>query len=333
MSGEPGTAQRSGTSDGSPDPAHLPPNGQPQHVALPREVAVMEVGPRDGLQNEAKYVATEKKIALLRLLVAAGVREIEATAFVHPRWIPALADADTVLAAAPRDAGTRWSALVPNMRGYERAIAAKPDEIVIFCSASERHNRANVNCSTEESLAQLAAVVVRAKADGLRVRGAIATAFWCPFEGRVPPARACMVAAAYQAMGVDELGLSDTLGAADPQHVRTLIADARSVVDLPIALHLHDTYGMALANVVAGLDAGVTRYDAAIGGLGGCPYAPGAQGNVATEDLVFMLHRMGIRTGINEDALLAAARYAERLVGHPLHSRRMALAGRPAAQE
>lgn len=288
----------------------------------------MEVGPRDGLQNEATFVETEKKLALLRMLVAAGLREIEATAFVHPQWIPALADADAVLAAAPRDTGTHYSALVPNMRGYERAIAAKPDEIVIFCSASESHNRANVNRSTEESLAQLADVVARAKADGIRVRGAVSTAFWCPFEGRVPHARACMVAAAYQAMGADEVGLSDTLGAADPQHVRTLVAAVRATIDLPIALHLHDTYGMALANVVAGLDAGVTRYDAAIGGLGGCPYAPGARGNVATEDLVFMLHRMGIGTGIDEDALMDAARFAEALVGHPLQSRRSSLAGR-----
>jgi hydroxymethylglutaryl-CoA lyase len=174
-------------------------------------------------------------------------------------------------------------------------------------------------------LEQLRDVAQRAKADGFRVRGAISTAFWCPFEGRVPPARVCMVAEAYRAMGADEVGLSDTLGAADPLHVRTLVADVRRCVDIPLSLHLHDTYGMALANVVAGLDAGVTRYDASIGGMGGCPYAPGAQGNVATEDLIFMLHRMGVRTGVDEDALMEAARFAESLVSHSLQSRRMML--------
>ncbi len=286
----------------------------------------MEVGPRDGLQNEAGFVPTERKRELIRLLIAAGLREIEASSFVHPKWIPVLADADDLFAALPRDAGVHYSALVPNLRGYERAIVARPDEIVLFCSASESHNRANLNRSTEESLEQLRDVAQRAKADGFRIRGAISTAFWCPFEGRVPASRVCMVAEAYQAMGADEVGLSDTLGAADPLHVRMLVAEVRQRVDIALSLHLHDTYGMALANVLAGLEAGVTRYDSSIGGMGGCPYAPGAQGNVATEDLVFMLHRMGIRTGVNEDALMEAARFAESLIGHPLHSRRMALA-------
>jgi hydroxymethylglutaryl-CoA lyase len=286
----------------------------------------MEVGPRDGLQNEAGFVPLDGKRELIRLLIAAGLREIEASSFVHPKWIPALADADELFAALPRDAGVRYSALVPNLRGYERAVIAKPDEIVLFCSASESHNRANLNRSTAESLEQLRPVAQRAKADGLRVRGAISTSFWCPFEGRVPSSRVCMVAEAYQAMGADEVGLADTLGAADPLHVRTLVADVRRCVDITLSLHLHDTYGMALANVVAGLDAGITRYDAAIGGMGGCPYAPGAQGNVATEDLIFMLHRMGIQTGVNEDALLEAAHFAESLVGHPLQSRRLTMA-------
>jgi hydroxymethylglutaryl-CoA lyase len=295
---------------------------------VPDAVTVMEVGPRDGLQNESIIVPTEQKLALIERLIAAGLMEIEATSFVHPRWIPALADADDVMAALPRGGGVRYSTLVPNLRGYERAAAAvRPDEIVLFCSASESHNRANLNRSTAESLEQLALVAARARADGFRLRGAISTSFWCPFEGRVPPARVCAIAEAYQAMGADEVGISDTLGAADPLHVSTLVRDVRSAVDIALSLHLHDTYGMALACAVAGLDAGITRFDSSTGGLGGCPYAPGAAGNIATEDLVFMLHRMGVATGINEDALLDVARYAQSLVGHPLQSRRMALAG------
>ncbi len=295
-------------------------------MQVPGRVTIMEVGPRDGLQNESVLVPTAEKVELIRRLVGARLVEIEATSFVHPKWIPALADADDVMAALPRD-GVRYSTLVPNMRGYERAVALRPDEIVLFCSATESHNRANLNRSTAESLEQLALVAARAKADGFRLRGAISTSFWCPFEGRVPPARVCEIAQAYEAMGADEVGISDTLGAADPLHVSTLVADVRSAVEIGLSLHLHDTYGMALACVVAGLDAGITRYDSSIGGLGGCPYAPGAAGNIATEDLVFMLHRMGVETGIDEDALLDAARYAQSLVGHPLLSRRMALAG------
>src|SRR5215472_8981132 len=187
---------------------------------LPADVTIMEVGPRDGLQNEAGFVPTAGKLELIRRLIAVGLREIEASSFVHPKWIPALADADNLFASLPRDAGVRYSALVPNLRGYERAVAARPDEIVLFCSASESHNRANLNRSTEDSLEQLRDVAQRAKAGGFRVRGAISTSFWCPFEGRVPAARVCMVAEAYQAMGADEVGLADTLGAADPLHVR-----------------------------------------------------------------------------------------------------------------
>ncbi len=292
---------------------------------MPGRVTIMEVGPRDGLQNESVLVPTGAKVALIRRLIAAGLVEIEATSFVHPQWIPALADADDVMAALPR-AGVRYSTLVPNIRGYERAVSVRPDEIVLFCSATESHNRANLNRSTAESLEQLALVAARAKADGFRLRGAISTSFWCPFEGRVPPARVCAIAQAYEAMGADEVGISDTLGAADPLHVSTLVADVQSAVGIGLSLHLHDTYGMALACVVAGLDAGIERFDSSIGGLGGCPYAPGAAGNIATEDLVFMLHRMGVETGIDEDALMDAARYAQSLVGHPLQSRRMALA-------
>ena len=293
---------------------------------LPERVNIMEVGPRDGLQNEPVMAPTEQKLALIRRLIAAGLRDIEATSFVHPRWIPALADADDLFAALPRDAGVRYSVLIPNMRGYERAAPLRPDEIVLFCSASESHNRANLNRSVAESLAGLAAVAARARADGIRIRGAISTSFWCPFEGRVPEASVVRIAEAYQEMGAGEIGISDTLGAADPLHIQAVVAAVRQSVSVHLGLHLHDTYGMSLACVVAGLDAGITHFDSSIGGLGGCPYAPGAAGNIATEDLVFMLHRMGVQTGIDEEALMDAARYAQELVGHPLTSRRMSLA-------
>jgi len=293
------------------------------------QVRIVEVGPRDGLQNEPASVPTTEKIALIRLLAAAGLREIEATAFVHPKWIPAMADAAAVLAGVPCDGGIRYHVLIPNMRGYERAIAAaRPDEICLVCSASESHNHANLNRSTEESLAELATVAARARANGITIRGAVSTAFWCPFEGRVPEARVVWVATQYAAMGVKEVGLADTLGAADPAHVRSLVRQVRSAVGCSVALHLHDTYGMALACVLAALEEGITCFDGAIGGLGGCPYAPGAAGNVATEDLVFMLHRLGVRTGVNENALLDAAHFAQSLVGHPLASHRMAVVSR-----
>lgn len=294
---------------------------------VPDRVEIVEVGPRDGLQNESASVPTADKIELIRLLAAAGLREIEATAFVHPKWIPAMADAEAVLADVPRDAGVKYHVLIPNMRGYERAIPAKPDEICLVCSATESHNRANLNRSTEESLAELATVAARARADGIAVRGALSTSFWCPFEGRVPEARVVWVTEQYAAMGVAEIALADTLGAADPAHVRSLVRRVQAAVDCSVALHLHDTYGMALACILAALAEGVTRFDASIGGLGGCPYAPGAAGNVATEDLVLMLHRLGAQTGVDEDALLAAARFAQSLVGHPLYSHRMAVAG------
>lgn len=282
----------------------------------PSRVRVVEVGPRDGLQNESTDVPTSQKVQLITRLVDAGLREIELTAFVHPKWTPALADAEAVLAGAPRDTGVRYLALIPNRRGYERAVSGqRPDEIVMVCSASEGHNRANLNRSTAESLADLAAVAARAKADGLALRGAISTAFWCPFDGRTPEARVREVAAAYADMGVDEVVLADTLGKADPDHVAGLAADVAAHVGRPVALHLHDTYGMALAGVYAALEAGVAAFDASVGGLGGCPYCPGASGNLATEKLVYMLHRLGIETGVDEPKLAAAAAFALELVG------------------
>jgi hydroxymethylglutaryl-CoA lyase len=293
-------------------------------VSRPARARVVEVGPRDGLQNEKTLVPTERKLALIERLADAGLGEIEATAFVHPKWIPALADAEAVLAGRPSRPGLRYAALIPNLRGYERAISgARPDEVVLVCSASEGHNRANLNRSTAESLAELARVAARARADGLGVRGAISTSFWCPFDGRTPEARALEVARAYADMGVDEVVLADTLGQADPSHVAALAAEAMARLPVPVGLHLHDTHGMALAAVYAALEVGVTTFDAAIGGLGGCPYCPGAAGNLATEDLVYMLHRLGIATGVDESKLLVAARFAAELVGRPLASRQL----------
>ncbi|HET9015536.1 MAG TPA: hydroxymethylglutaryl-CoA lyase [Thermomicrobiaceae bacterium] len=293
---------------------------------LPERVLVTEVGPRDGLQNEATSLTTARKAELIARLAAAGLSDIEATSFVHPRWIPQLADAEDLMPLLPRRGGIAYTVLIPNLRGYERAAPLRPDAVTLVCSASERHNRANLNRSTEESLAGLAEVAARARADGVPVRGAISTAFWCPFEGRVPVERVVWVARAYAEMGAVEVSLADTLGTADPRHVATLVPLVREAIGLPVSLHLHDTAGMALACVVAGLEVGIDHFDAAIGGLGGCPYAPGAAGNLATEDLVFMLHRLGIATGVDEERLLDAARFAREAVGHDLHSRRLALA-------
>ena len=295
-------------------------------MRLPERVLVTEVAPRDGLQNEATHLTTAQKAELIARLAAAGLRDIEATSFVHPRWIPQLADAEDLLPMLSHPAGVRYTVLIPNLRGYERAAPLGPDEVTLVCSASESHNRASLNRSTAESLAGLADVAARARADGVPLRGAISTAFWCPFEGRVPTERVVEVARAYAGMGAAEVSLADTLGTADPWHVVTLVPLIREATGLPVSLHLHDTAGMALACVVAALEVGVDHFDAALGGLGGCPYAPGAAGNLATEDLVFMLHRMGVETGVDEDRLLDAARFVRDAVGHPLHSRRLALA-------
>ncbi|HET7035470.1 MAG TPA: hydroxymethylglutaryl-CoA lyase [Thermomicrobiaceae bacterium] len=296
-------------------------------MPFPERVRITEVGPRDGLQNEAARLSTAQKVELIASLAAAGLRDIEATAFVHPRWIPALADAEDVLGTLPRDGSVGYSVLVPNLKGYQRAAPLQPDEVSLVCSASEGHNRANLNRSTAESLAGLAEVAAAARADGILLRGAISTSFWCPFDGRTSEARVVEVARAYAAMGVAEVCLADTLGTADPRHVAGLVPRVRDATGLPVSLHLHDTAGMALACVLAGLEAGVERFDAAVGGLGGCPYAPGAAGNLATEDLVGMLQQMGIETGVDEPALLEAARFLRDAVGHPLPSHRLALAG------
>ncbi len=285
-------------------------------------VTVVEVGPRDGLQNEATTVATEHKVEFVNRLSAAGLTVIEVAAFVSPRWVPQMADAEGVFAGIEPKIGVRYSALVPNLAGLERARACGVREIGVFAAASETFSLKNINQSIGESLATYRQVCARAQDLGIRVRGYVSTAFGCPFEGEVSPDRVAEVCEALISMGAFEVAVSDTIGIAHPGQVPQLVGAvaARIPVDR-IALHFHDTRGMALANVLTGLDLGIATFDSSSGGLGGCPYAPGATGNLATEDLVYMLQGLGIQTGINLDALLDASAYIEAHVGHPLPSR------------
>lgn len=287
-----------------------------------QQVTVYEVGLRDGLQNEAAFVPTVHKLKLAEMLVAAGLRRIELTSFVSPRWIPQLADHATVAADAVRADGVRYSALVPNMRGLEGALAAGLSEIAIFLSATEAHSKKNINKTVDEALRVLTQVVEAAKSEGLFVRGYISTVFGCPYEGDVDPAQPHRLIHALLAAGVDEISLGDTIGVANPRQVRAFMARIKDDVPVDrVALHMHDTRGTALANVLAGLDAGVRIFDSAFGGLGGCPYAPGASGNLATEDLVYMLDGMGFETGIDLDRLVAASQYVSDLVSRTLPSK------------
>ena len=285
-------------------------------MKLPAKVIIVEAGPRDGLQNEAREVPSQDKVRLIEALAETGLARIEATSFVHPKWIPRLADADEVLARLRRKPGVAYSALVPNLKGLERAVAAKVDEAVLFLSASEGHSKANINKTIAEAVDSYRPVAAEAKRAGLRVRGAISTAFGCPFDGDVDPAVVARLAGDLRAMGCDEVAVCDTVGFANPRQVEEVVRRVAAEVPLErIALHFHDTRGTALANIVAGLQAGVTAFDGAVGGLGGCPYAGGATGNVATEDMVNMLEEMGVATGVNLDALIECATLATGLVG------------------
>jgi hydroxymethylglutaryl-CoA lyase len=290
--------------------------------ARPATVTIVEVGPRDGLQNEPAPVATEHKVEFVNRLSAAGLKVIEVAAFVSPRWVPQMADAEGVFAGIQRAGGVRYGALVPNPAGLERAHAAGAQDIGIFAAASETFSRKNINQGIDESLEKYREVSARAQALGMRVRGYVSTAFGCPFEGAVPAARVADVSEALISMGAFEVAVSDTIGIAHPGQVPHVVSAVAERVPLDrIALHFHDTRGMALANVLTGLDLGVTTFDASAGGLGGCPYAPGATGNLATEDLVYMLDGLGIQTGVSLNRLLDASRYIESHVGHPLPSR------------
>jgi hydroxymethylglutaryl-CoA lyase len=291
-------------------------------VSRPSRVTIVEVGPRDGLQNESARIAAADRIAFVDRLSAAGLPVIEAGAFVSPKWVPQMADTDAVFAGIARRPGVRYAALVPNVAGLDRARAAGVDDIAVFAAASETFSRRNINQSIDESLAAYREVCAQARGLGMRVRGYVSTAFGCPFEGDVAPARVAAVAAALDGMGVAQIAISDTIGVAHPGQVAVVIGAVAARVPLErLALHFHDTRGMAAANTLAALDLGIATFDASAGGLGGCPYAPGATGNVATEDLLYMLHGLGIDTGVDLAAVVAASRYIESRIGHRLPSR------------
>lgn len=297
-----------------------------------KRVKVYEVGPRDGLQNESRFVATEDKISLINALLEAGLPMVEATSFVHPRWIPALADADAVsLHFKDHPLSARVSALVPNTRGLSRAKDAGCQEIAVFMSASETHNKRNINKTRDETYKAFEPVFEECAGRGVRVRAYVSVVWGCPYEGEVSPQESAEVASRLLAMGAYEVSLGDTIGVGDPRQTYEVLNAVAAQVPLnQIALHMHDTWGRALANCLAGLEAGVRVFDASIGGLGGCPYAPGASGNLATEDLIGMLHRMGYETGVSWDRLIDAGVRAQALIGRDLPSRalRAALASR-----
>jgi len=288
-------------------------------MEYPRRVEVTDVGPRDGLQSEQAFVPTALKIQFVNRLIEAGVPRIEATSFVSPRAVPQLADAEQVIAGIERRAGTVIATLVPNKRGALRAAEAGVDEMVVFASASESHNRTNVNRSIAESLAGFEEVAKVAEEAGIPVHGAIATAFGCPFEGDVPASQVATMARRYQQLGFAGVSLGDTTGMATPPLVHAAVDAIREQAPgMPICLHFHNTRGVGLACVMAGLAEGVDRYESSFGGTGGCPFAPKATGNICTEDLVYLLHEMGIETGIDLRALTGIACDVESAVGHPL---------------
>jgi isopropylmalate/homocitrate/citramalate synthase len=285
-------------------------------------VRIVEVGPRDGLQNEHAQLAPADKIAFVDRLSAAGLAAIEVAAFVSPRRVPQMADADAVAQGIERRVGTTYSALVPNLQGLERARAAGFGEVAIFAAASDTFSRRNITLGIEESMSAYRGVADAALAAGIRVRGYLSTCFGCPYEGEVPPARVAELAERLLSLGVFEVALSDTIGAAHPGQVRSVLDVVRASVPVArTALHFHDTRGTGLANVLMALSLGVTTFDSSAGGLGGCPYAPGAAGNLATEDLVYMLDGLGVHTGVDLAGIVSASSFIESLLDHPLPSR------------
>jgi hydroxymethylglutaryl-CoA lyase len=293
---------------------------------LPHHVTLVEVGPRDGLQNEAQPVAAADKVGLIHRLQAAGCREIEATSFVSPKWVPQMADNAEVLAGIQRAPGVRWSVLVPNMKGLEAVLALPrtqwPDEIVVFGAASEAFSRRNINCGIEESIERFRPVAAAAHEAGLKVRGAISCALGCPYQGEVPLDEVERVVRLMHGIGVDHVGVADTIGTGTPRRAQAALE--RALKHYPLAEvsgHFHDTYGQALANILASLELGVHVFDTSIAGLGGCPYAKGATGNVATEDVVYMLQGMGIATGHDLPALVDAGVFISGVLGRPPASR------------
>lgn len=274
-------------------------------MELPQQVTIVEVGPRDGLQNEPFFMETGLKINLINRLIKSGFKRIEATSFVSPEWVPQLRDAEAVIRGIDKGPDVRIGALVPNCRGYERARSCGVDEINIVLSASESHNLKNVNHTIKESLGGIRLITTAARRDGIPVRGSVATAFGCPYEGKVQPRRVFEIARALWHMGCYEIVLADTVGAANPAQVYEIFTGlGKELPGMKMAAHFHDTKGMGLANVLAALQAGITVFDSSIGGMGGCPYAPGAPGNVASENLVYMLSEMNIATGIDAGIIL-----------------------------
>lgn len=285
----------------------------------PPQASVYEVSPRDGLQNERATVPIRAKLRLIDALVAAGLKRIEITSFVSPRWIPQLADADEVAENAKPPAGVAFSALCPNRRGLERARASGMHEIAVFLSASETHNKKNVNKTVDDTLAEFVETISAAREAGMRVRGYVSTVWGCPFEGDVDANRAVAIARRLLDLGCYQVSLGDTLGVGTPRHTEQILRAALGEIRPDqIAMHMHDTRGTALANVLVGLEMGIRDFDASVGGMGGCPYAPGAAGNLATEDLVYMLHGMGIETGIDLERLVEAGKVAASVVGRAL---------------
>lgn len=291
-------------------------------MKYPFKVKLVDVGPRDGLQNEKQPVPAEAKIQLVHMLQDAGLKEIEVTSFVSPKWVPQMADNMQVMAGIARRPGVRYSVLTPNMQGFEAALKCKPDEIVVFAAASEAFSQKNINCSIAESIERFAPVVAAARAAGIYVRGAMSCTVGCPYEGDIAPARVAYLAGLMADIGVQHAGVADTIGVGTPRKVQAAMEATLKHFDLTaVSGHYHDTYGQALANTLAVMEMGVWQFDASIAGLGGCPYAKGATGNVATEDVVYMLHGMGIETGIDLDRLIDAGQYICAQLGRKSSSR------------
>ncbi|MFC0217042.1 hydroxymethylglutaryl-CoA lyase [Pseudochelatococcus lubricantis] len=284
--------------------------------ALPSKVRIVEVGPRDGLQNEKNFVSTAVKVELIGRLQEAGLRHIETTSFVSPKWVPQMADNAAVMAGIVRRDDVVYSVLVPNMKGYEAALPTKPGEVEVFGSASEAFSQKNINCSIAESIERFAPVVEAALAAGIRVRGAISCALGCPYEGEIAAEKVTYVARLMKDIGVQHVGIADTIGVGTPRKARKALEAALAVYDIgDVSGHFHDTYGQALANIYAALELGISQFDASVAGLGGCPYAKGATGNVATENVVYLLDGLGIETGVDLDALVDAGAFISRHLG------------------
>ncbi len=291
-------------------------------TTLPARVTLVDVGPRDGLQNEKETVSTADKAKLVSLLQDAGLKEIEVTSFVSPKWVPQMADNTAVMAAIERRPGVRHSVLVPNMKGLEGALPTRPDEIVVFAAASEAFSQKNINCSIAESIERFAPVVASAHEAGIKVRGALSCAVGCPYQGEVTPDEVERVVRLMKDIGVDHLGVADTIGVGTPRKVQAAMERALKHYPLvEVSGHFHDTYGQALTNIYACLELGIHTFDASVAGLGGCPYAKGATGNVATEDVVFLLGGLGIDTGIDLDKLVDAGAFISGVLGRPPVSR------------